>query len=319
MEGHDKETIDLIMKAWRPSTKKQYAHHLLKWEEYTQKHNIPLFSPSIAQVCTFLRITAEEGKAHGALNTARSALSSIIKKIDFNTIGKQTEVTWVVKSVYEKNPPKPRYNSFWNVANVFNLFKEWPENNLLSLKHLTFKLNMLLLLVSSQRGQTIANLDVRGMNLSRDTATFKMTKLLKHNRLGDPLDTIHFYAYHANPKLCVVRTIKFYLSTVGPHRGSNTQLLLSFVKPFQPVKRDTIARWTIQTLDLAGIDTKKYRSHSTRGASASATRKAGIRLNLIMKHAGWRCEQSFAKHYNKNIDRELARHTANDMIATFDK
>lgn len=307
-----------MLNAWRPSTKRQYASHLFKWEEFTNKHHIPLFSPTIAQVCTFLRTIAADGSAHGALNTARCALGAILPKYYFNTIGKQTEVIWVVKSVYEQNPPKPRYNSFWNVANVFNLFKEWPENNFLSLKFLTFKLNMLLLLVSSQRGQTIVNLDVKGMILSKDKVTFKMKKLLKHNKVGDPLDTIHFHAYHPNHKLCVVRTIKFYLSTVGPHRKTNTQLLLSYAKPFQPIKRDSIARWTMQTLELAGIDTKKYKSHSTRGASASATRKAGVRLNLIMKHAGWRCEQSFARHYNKNIDRELARHTANDMIATFD-
>lgn len=319
LAGYDQETIDFMLTAWRDSTKKLYCTYINKWEEFALKQNFSILNPQLPQVCKFLRTLHQGGVAHGAVNTARSALSVILPKIDCLSVGKQTEVSWVVKSIYERAPPQPKYNSFWDVSKVFQLFNSWPDNNLISLKQLTWKLNMLLLLVSSQRGQTILNLTVKNMSLSRDFAVFRMDKLLKHNRLGDPLDTIYFQSYPNNPKLCVVRTLKTYLSVVGPHRKGKKQLLLSVQAPYHEIKRDTIARWTVDTLEAAGIDTAKYKAHSTRGASASATRSSGVRINLIMKHAGWRCEDSFARHYNKQIDRELARTTANTMIAEFDK
>lgn len=307
------------MNAWRTSTKKQYSQYIGKWEKYATKNNCSILNPQLPQVCTFLRTLYEQGLAHGAVNTARSALSLILPKMNCLEIGKQTEIRWVVKSIYEKKPPKPKYNTFWDVSKVFRLFNDWPENKFLSLKHLTWKLNMLLLLVTSQRGQTILNLSVTGMSLTRDIVVFRMQTLLKHNRLGDPLDTIFLQSYNSNPKLCVVRTLKTYLVIVGPHRKNMKQLLLSIAKPYHEVKRDTIARWTINTLQAAGIDTGKYKGHSTRGASASATRSSGVNINVIMKHAGWRCEESFARHYNKQIDRERAQTIANDMIRQFDK
>lgn len=317
--GHDQDTISLMMSAWRDSTKNQYSSYIQRWEDYAVKNNCSILNPTLGNVCTFLRTLHEQGLAHGAVNTARSALSLILPKIDLLEIGKQSEVRWIVKSIYEKNPPKPKYNAFWDVSKVFRLFNDWPANQYLSLKHLTWKLNMLLLLVTSQRGQTILHLSVQGMTLTKDLVVFRMNKLLKHNRLGDPLDTIFLQAYNANPKLCVVRTLKAYLVIVGPHRKQMKQLLLSIARPYHEVKRDTIARWTVETLQAAGVDVTKYKAHSTRGASASATRASGANINVIMKHAGWRCEESFARHYNKQIDRERAQTIANDMICQFDK
>lgn len=307
------------MNAWRDSTKKQYTSYILKWENYAVENNCSILKPHLGQVCKFLRTLHEQGLAHGAVNTARSALSLILPKFECLEVGKQSEVRWLVKSIYEKNPPAPKYNTFWDVTKVFRLFNEWPENQYLSLKHLTWKLNMLLLLVTSQRGQTILNLSVQGMTLTKDIVVFRMNKLLKHNRLGDPLDTIFLQSYNQNPKLCVVRTLKAYLVIVGPHRKNMKQLLLSIGKPFHEIKRDTIARWTVDTLQAAGVDVSKYKGHSTRGASASATRASGVNINVIMKHAGWRCEESFARHYNKQIDRERAQNIANNMIRHFDK
>lgn len=308
-----------MMNAWRPGTKKLYSTYINKWEEFVTKRNISVVDPPITQVAAFLRTIHEGGVAHGAVNTARSALSLILRKIDFKEVGKHTELCWLVKAVYEKKPPQPKYNTFWDVSKVFRLFNSWPEPNYLSLKNLTAKLTVLLLLVTSQRGQTILNLSVKGMSLAKEHAVFRMDKLLKHNRLGDPLDTIFLQSYEKNHKLCVVRTLKTYLSVVGPHRGNMKQLLLSVARPYHEVKRDTIARWTLYILKMAGIDINKYKSHSTRGASASANRASGIKLNLIMKHAGWRCEESFARHYNKQIDRERSQTVANTMIAQFDK
>ena len=111
----------------------------------------------------------------------------------------------------------------------------------------------MLLLVSSHRGQTIINLNIDDVKID-ENVTFKMKVLLKHNRQGDPLDTLVLRPFPHCKRLCVVRTIKRYLNgTLGVRR--NSQLLLSFVQPHGPISRDTLSRWTLKVLTLAGIDT----------------------------------------------------------------
>ena len=210
----------------------------------------------------------------------------------------------LIKGGYERNPPKPRYSSFWDVNVVFKLLKSWGPTNKLTLKNLSLKLVMLLLLVSSQRGQTVMNLSTEDLRVT-NSAVFRMKVLLKHNRQGDPLDTLILRPYDACKRLCVVRTLKRYLRLTEEVR-KHKQLLLSFMKPFGPVSRDTISRWTLKVLQLAGIDIAKYKSHSTRGASTSAAKRLGVPVAKILKQASWRNEHSFAKYYDKDIDSENA-------------
>ena len=301
--GFDKETVLLVMDAWRPSTKKVYGNYLRKWALFCVEHGIKLMSPTLPQACGFLKSLSKKGMGYGALNAARSALATILPRYEGVGFGKHPIVSWLVKGAYERNPPAPKYSSFWDVQKVFEMFKNWGKSSELSLKHLTLKHAMLLMLVTAQRGQTIIALSIDSLDLS-EVVIFKMTKLLKHNRLGDPLDSLVLRPFDTCYRLCVVRTLKQYLERTKSLRKDQKQLLVSFAPPYKAISRDTLARWTVKTLALAGIDTSKYRSHSTRGATASAAKKLGVPINLIMKQAGWKNEQSFAKFYDKTVDQD---------------
>ena len=52
----------------------------------------------------------------------------------------------------------------------------------------------------------------------------------------------------------------------------NTQLLLSYIALYRAISRATMARWTLKVPELAGIDTRQYKGHTMRVASASAAR-----------------------------------------------
>ena len=304
--GYDIETVKLILDAWRPSTKKLYAMYLKKWALYCVEFKVKLLNPTLPQACKFLRRLADKGSGYGAINAARCALSTILPYIDGQSFGKHPIVCNLVKGTYERNPPKPKYSKFWDVNKVFKQLMAWGKNSKLTLKMLSFKLVVLLLLVTSQRGQTILALSVDSMDMDEEerAITFKLKTLLKHNRLGDPRDSIVLRRFDQSPRLCVVRTIKEYLKRTEKVRKDNSQLLLSFVAPHKPISRDTFARWTVKVLGLSGIDTTQFKGHSTRGASTSAAKRAGVPINLIMKQAGWRNEESFARFYDKDIDKD---------------
>ena len=302
-QGFDKENVLLIMSAWRDSTKKLYSTYLNKWATFYLTNSVSILSPALPQACKFLRILASQGLGYGAVNSARCALSTILPKFECSSFGSHPYVCWLLKGVYERNPPKPKYTEFWNVNKVLEMFKLWGPNRSLDLKKLTFKLVMLLLLVTSQRGQTIINLDVQDMELS-EKVVFKMKTLLKHNRIGDPLDTLILRSFVDCKRLCVVRCLKFYLEKTQFVR-SYSKLILSYVKPHKPISRDTLARWTIKVMDMAGLDVAKYRSHSTRGAATSAAKRLGVPLNLIMRQASWKTASSFARFYDKKLEDDV--------------
>ena len=289
------------MDAWRPGTKKVYTNYLSKWAVFCLTKDVSLLNPTIPQVCKFLRTLAGRGLGFAALNAARSALSLIHPNYEGKSVGKHPAVCWVIKGAYERNPPRPKYDAFWEVNKVFTLFKSWPDNKHLSLKLLSWKLAVVLLLVTSQRGQTILSLSTKHVDLG-NPVVFKLHKLLKHNRLGDPLDTIVLKPFPEEPKLCVVRTLRTYINKTLLWPAG--QLLIGHIKPHRAISRDTLSRWTLTILQKSGIDTKKFKGHSTRGASTSAARLLGSPLNAIMKHAGWRNTTSFAKYYNKRIEKQ---------------
>ena len=291
------------MSAWRPGTKKVYTTYLRKWAVFCLEHKVSLLQPKLPEVCRFLGGLAKRGLGYGAINAARSALATILPSVEGFPLGKHPVVCLLVKGVYEKNPPAPRYQQFWDVSKVFRLLKSWGKNKDLTFKLLTLKLAILLLLVSSQRGQSIVALNVEGMVLEK-TVTFKMKTLMKHNRLGDRLDTLTFRPFDSCTRLCVVRAIKNYLERSEVVRKGEKQLLLSYVPPHKSISRDTLARWTLSVMAMAGINTEAYKSHSTRGATVSATKRLGVGVNLIIKHAGWKNAESFAAFYDKDIEPE---------------
>ena len=259
--------------------------------------------PSIAQVCRFLRSLAEEGLGFGAVNTARCALSVILPRINGQTVGKHQLVHWLLRSVYATNPPKPKYSRFWDVNKVFETLKDWPGNKNLGLRDLTFKVVILLLLVTGHRGQTIVALSLEGLEVHKKEMVFRLDKLLKSNRLGDPLSTITVCSYDTCPRICVVRALKAYISRTKDIRVGK-QLLVSFIRPHASISRDTLSRWTMLMLKKAGVDTTLYGPHSTRGAAASKAKLLGASVQSILKHAGWKTARSFALHYSKKVEKE---------------
>ena len=54
-------------------------------------------------------------------------------------------------------------------------------------------------------------------------------------------------------------------------------------------------------LSASGIDTGMFGAHSTRSASASAARAAGVSIDTIMGTADWRQETTFRQFYDRQV------------------
>ena len=174
----------------------------------------------------------------------------------------------------------------------------------LTLRELTLKLVMLVSLVSGQRGQSIQLLDINCMSQTETSCTFVITQNVKQSRPGIKQPVNKLEAYSMDDRLCVVTLLKEYLSRTASLTGKHYRLFISSVKPLSPVSRDTISRWVKTTMQQAGIDTTKFKPHSTRAASTSTASRNAVPLENILTAAGWKRDCVFAKYYNKPVGRK---------------
>ena len=114
---------------------KQYSTYLRQWEVFCNTRRIHPISPPLRDALEFLAQLADRNLGYTVVNTARSALSSILVLPTGTAFGQHPYVKRLLKGVY---------TCVWDVETVLNYFKNLGSNTELALKMLTFKLVMLL-------------------------------------------------------------------------------------------------------------------------------------------------------------------------------
>ena len=287
--------------SWRSGTRKQYATYLEKWRRYCSTRSIDPICPPVEEGINFLAELYDSGIGYSAINTARSAISSIVTLANNMSFGTHPMVCRFLKGVFELKPSLPKYKNIWDVNTVLAYLSNLHPPPGLTLKDLTFKTTMLLALLSGQRCQTLHLLSVSNMVLKDDSCVFIINKLLKTSRPGKHVSDLTFTAYSPDNRLCPIVCLSEYVKRTSHLRKGSDQLLVSFQKPHKPVSTDTISRWLKTVLEKSGIDTSVFKGHSTRAASASAAAKCKVPLSTIMDNAGWSNATTFGRFYRKPI------------------
>ena len=119
-QGLSKEGSEIIGKSWRSGTAKQYRTYLQKWDLFCSRRNIDPLHPPIQEGMNILAELFSTGIGYSCLNTARSALSSIITLPGGQSFGHHSLVTRFLKGVFELRPALPRYKEIWDVSPVLS-------------------------------------------------------------------------------------------------------------------------------------------------------------------------------------------------------
>ena len=174
-----------------------------------------------------------------------------------------------MKGIFQLRPALPKYTRIWDVNVVLTYLKTFAEASLLTIKNLTIKLNILLFLITGQRGQTIHAINVNYMQVLLNGYQITIQEKLKQTRPGKHLKPPELLIFSEEPKLSVTLHLQEYLKRTSAYRGTHTQLLLSYIKLFKPVTKETLSRWVKTVLNSARIDIDRYSAHSTCAASSS--------------------------------------------------
>ena len=206
-----------------------------------------------------------------------------------------------MKGVFESRRHKLKYDKIWDVSVVLKHLSSLYPNEKLSLKDLMHKVLMLILLVSSQRGQSIHYLDLQHLTMEEDNYFFDVAEHIKTSTPRSPYTRIDIAAYEPDSTICPLSCLKANINKTKDLRNNETKLFISYVRPHKPVSRNSNSRWTKKTLRLCGIDTKVFTAHSTRSLSVSKANEKDVPVHEIMAKAGWKSAETFRKYYNKPV------------------
>jgi len=191
-------------------------------------------------VIEFLTLLFRSGASYNAINSARSALSTILINELGCTIGNSPIVKRFLKGVFELKPSVARYEVIWDVNLVLDYLTNLPSEIDMPLSLLTHKLVMLLALASKQRAQTLHSISVDDIKFSKGQVIIPIRKLLKHMTQSRHKLTLNLKEFSVQ-SICVVRMMRLYLTKTASIRGEHKQLFISYSSPISLCRRKQLA------------------------------------------------------------------------------
>ena len=255
-------------------------------------------SASIGTVSQFLTSLYASGLSYSTVNTYRSAISMTHLPIDGVPVGSHYLIKRLMKGIFNKRPPVPRYVISWPVEKVLRYLKIMPGYDQISLKLLTWKTAILIALVSADRGDAIAALSTEYMIKDSEGYHFLVSKPTKCTRPGRGIKQIDLPKFTKDRRICVVYCLDKYLRATKRLRVDK-QLFISYVKPHRSVTRTSIAPWIKLIMQKSGIHVSIFQPHSTRSASTSTAFQQGVSVPDILKKADWSNASVFHRFYNR--------------------
>ncbi|XP_049866655.1 uncharacterized protein LOC126367268 [Pectinophora gossypiella] len=282
-----------------PNTLKQYDCYLKEWYKFCENQNVDYLDASIPNILFFFTKLYNSGYNYGSLNCCKSALSTILGK----NISSDDRIARFMKGVFRCRPPKPKYQFTWDIDIVLDYLAHMYPNDDLSLELLSKKLVTLLALITAQRAQTLSKIQVNNILYNSNCITIKISEATKTSRPNSYNPLLKLPYFNEKPAICPARALCCYKNKTESIRKTDCNyFFISYRKPHSRVTNQTLSHWIKDMLHRSGIDTTIFGSHSTRHASTSKAKLAGVSLDVIRRTAGWSVSSSvFARFYNKDI------------------
>ena len=163
----------------------QASYQLWKWVQYCQNINItnPSYATYEKAVTFFTYLFHKENCNYGVIAVSRSALSAILLLKEEKAFGECQKFSKMLKERFRLRPTFPKYTVIYDPYIILRYMDMLPNNSSLLLEELK-KLCTLLCLLSKQRCQVIASLD---LNISVDSSekfTYTINKVMNTIKSG---------------------------------------------------------------------------------------------------------------------------------------
>ena len=180
--GLPREVEEFILAAWKPKAAAKYKSFIDRRKLFCIRGSEKCYTPFVNSVLTFLHHFYKNGCYYSGLSSARSALSTIVHIEGYSKLSDHSLISKFIKGIYNQHPTLPRYVNIWDINILLAYFESLPANSELTLKCLTEKLTVLLLILSEQRKQTLLAIDITNVKIYEDKLIILPNSPLKHTK-----------------------------------------------------------------------------------------------------------------------------------------
>ena len=309
--------------AWQASTVSSYESPWKAWRAYCAEQSVDPSSPDPAVFCSFIESVFSAGSSFSKTNSSASSISTALHLGTGVNLADHPVVILLRKAMRKERPTKPRYLDTWDVGRLFRYISSLGGNSSLSLEALTCKVCCLLKLDLFGRASDLARAFrsevIFGQGFVK--VRFYLTKEWRHDGKfvnGRFTKWLIVGEYSDNRRICTVSTLRYYLDKISGSsialdrtvEGKATSgIVVSVVKAasgpykgkFFSLSSERISKYVMLGMHKAGIDTSKFKAHSTRSAATSMAVEAGAAVERVLAHARMGSQANFEKFYHRSV------------------
>jgi len=170
----------------------------------------------------------------------------------------------------------------------------------------------LIAFATGQRAQNLSAIKIDDI-VWGSSVQITVSKIIKTTTVSKSNPVLVLPAFE-DKSLSPVVALQHYVNVTSTLMMSN-DLFIGITKPHNNVGSQTISRWLVTVLKLAGVDVIKIHAHSFRHSSTFKASGLGVNIDTIFKRVGWSMgSKMFAKFYKRPF--EDIEEFANNVLST---
>ncbi|KAM9985606.1 hypothetical protein ACTFIZ_000243 [Dictyostelium cf. discoideum] len=295
-------TSELLMKSWEQSTLKVYNSSYTRFLNFCTLNSL---GPSKITLVVFMDYLTHLFKikpplAFSTINNHRSMLNQLLLLRNQTDIVNDPFITRIMTGIHKLRPSSAKYKEIWDANKVFkylSTIKVLPKFTYTALLNKT-------LVLCKMFGLARSSDLVKGPVINaKEQRKDGVLSILELTCLDDTYSQV-----------CPVRHLTTYLKSTNERRKKHQSDSVFINNDGTPLQVNQINEVVLSTLSKSGIDTTKFKSHSTRSAMASLLLSNNVPFHIVKKMGRWKSNDTVDTFYDKRIIGEKSGGFLNNVV-----
>ncbi|KAM9985602.1 hypothetical protein ACTFIZ_000237 [Dictyostelium cf. discoideum] len=309
-------TSELLMKSWEQSTIKVYNS---SYTRFLNSCTLNSLDPSNITLVVFMDYLTHLFKikpplAFSTINNHRSMLNQLLLLRNQPDIVNDPFISRIMTGIHKLRPSSAKYKEIWDANKVFkylSTIKVLPKFTYTALLNKTL---VLCKMFGLARSSDLVKWSFKGLNITTDSIRGPVINA-KEQRKDGVLSMLELTCLDDTySQVCPVRHLTTYLKSTNERRKKHQSDSVFINNDGTPLQVNQINEVVLSTLSKSGIDTTKFKSHSTRSAMASLLLSNNVPFHVVKKMGRWKSNDTVDTFYDKRIIGEKSGGFLNNVV-----
>ncbi|KAM9985734.1 hypothetical protein ACTFIZ_008620 [Dictyostelium cf. discoideum] len=309
-------TSELLMKSWEQSTLKVYNSSYTRFLNFCTLNSL---DPSNITLVVFMDYLTHLFKikpplAFSTINNHRSMLNQLLLLRNQTDIVNDPFISRIMTGIHKLRPSSAKYKEIWDANKVFkylSTIKVLPKFTYTALLNKTL---VLCKMFGLARSSDLVKWSFKGLNITTDSIRGPVINA-KEQRKDGVLSILELTSLDDTySQVCPVRHLTTYLKSTNERRKKHQSDSVFINNDGTPLQVNQINEVVLSTLSKSGIDTTKFKSHSTRSAMASLLLSNNVPFHVVKKMGRWKSNDTVDTFYDKRIIGEKSGGFLNNVV-----